>query len=347
MPTKVFDAFTRLDASDVNAYLANKSISNNLINGAFDIWQRGTTFSATTASTFTSDRWMSNPGGDNTTISRQTGNPSISSGNFALRYQRDLGRTNTNNKFLAQSLPNLDSAQLVGKTVTLSFWAKKGANYSQVDSGLTVFLYSSTGTDQNFITVALTGQVTVATSTVTLDTTLERYSVTGTVPSNATQVHAVFRMTPVGTAGANDWYELEGVQLEEGTVANDFRRNANSIQGELAACQRYYVRATGPGSQRFFHNSGAYTSNTNCFIGLGFPVEMRVAPTSVESGGTLGLWEFPGDKGITGLALTAGVASTKTLYVTVTVSSGGVAGKFVHLQALGDASAFLAFSAEL
>jgi hypothetical protein len=42
MPRKVFEAFTRLDASDVNAYLVNKPITNAIINGAFDIWQRGT-----------------------------------------------------------------------------------------------------------------------------------------------------------------------------------------------------------------------------------------------------------------------------------------------------------------
>jgi hypothetical protein len=90
-------------------------------------------------------------------------------------------------------------------------------------------------------------------------------------------LEVTFRQTGV----SSDPWELNlwGVQLEAGSVATPFRRNANSIQGELAACQRYFY-ALAPTVN---HVEGvAYASSTtNIRAGVFLPTSMRSNPTLV------------------------------------------------------------------
>jgi hypothetical protein len=255
---------------------------NFVINGGMDIWQRGTSISlaASAPATYLSDRWCATTGANQaTTVSRQvTGDTTnLPFVQYALRYQRNSGQTGTTGNYLSSSLESFNSIPLAGKTVTYSFYARKGANYSPTSSALDFGLYSGTGTDQNF-QGTYTGIAAVATSTATLTTTWQRFSVTGTVASTATELAASFLYTPTGTAGAADYYEVTGVQLEVGSVATQFSRAGATIQGELAACQRYYYRMTGAGTLGF----AASTTIADAI----FPTPpMRVAPTALDQSG--------------------------------------------------------------
>jgi hypothetical protein len=162
-----------------------------------------------------------------------------------------------------------------------------------LSSNLQVFLQSGTGTDQ-FYWTGFTGDTQVGTitlSTSTLTTTWQRFVFTGTVPSTATQLNIQINKTSTGTAGATDYAEITGVQIDLGTytasTAPTFRRAGGTIQGELAACQRYYYRISDPAGTQLYtaitvlHDNSAQNSTTVYGV-TSNPVPMRTTPTSTE-----------------------------------------------------------------
>jgi len=76
-------------------------------------------------------------------------------------------------------------------------------------------------------------------STAALTATWQRFTATATVSALATQLGVIFFSSPTGTAGANDYWEVTGVQIDLGSVALPFRTAYGTIAGELAACRRY------------------------------------------------------------------------------------------------------------
>jgi hypothetical protein len=268
-------------------YSATPSASNPIINSAFQIAQRGT--SGFTANGFTLDRWFIN-GAANMTLSRQatsdtTNLPFIQ---YCARIARTAGSTSTVPREFTQSLESVNAIPFAGKTVTVSFYARAGANYSSTSNALSLTLVSGTGTDQNRGATAYTGEAYPASVTATLTTTWQRFSATGTVAATATELAIYNVSTPTGTAGANDYYEITGVQIDIGSVALPFRTYAATIQGELAACQRYCnqntmdTTTTGEVVVAIGNQVGAANTAANyCYP---YPVQMRVKPTITMTG---------------------------------------------------------------
>jgi len=266
---------------------------NALINGAMDIWQRGTSI-AVAASTqpYTADRWtVSTFANEACTVSRQATADTINLPNiqYALRFQRNAGQTGTSLMGLVQSLETINSIPFAGKTVTLSFYARAGANYSATSSLLSAYIFSGTGTDENRLSAPYTGNTQVALTSPALTTTWQRFTVTGTVPATATELSPYFTFTPTGTAGVNDYFEITGVQLELGSTATTFSRAGGSIGQELSLCQRYYQKsytqlATVPtnvsqiGIPFVILGSGTVAAGAY-FAWISFATPMRVGPT--------------------------------------------------------------------
>ena len=252
---------------------------NAVINGGFDIWQRGTSFAvpSTSTSSMIADRWNVFRGATGSTASRQvtgdtTNLPNIQ---YCLRFQRDSGNTSTANLNLIQNLETVNSIPFAGKTATLSFYARAGANYSATSNALIVLLRSGTGTDQNFLN-GYTGVNDVISGTATLTTTWQRFTFSGTVPTTATELAIQIQENPTGTAGANDWFEVTGVQLEIGSAATPFARAGGSIGGELALCQRYFYAVNRNLVNRII---GQVISTNRAIPVLMFPVPMRTTPS--------------------------------------------------------------------
>jgi hypothetical protein len=330
---------------DYNAFQYGR---NAIINGGFDIFQRGDTTEVLAATSyFPADRWNARRTsffGSGVTFTR-TANPGVQGLNNSLRSRRNTGTTATNGVELFHSLEIRDSVQLQGETVTLSFYARKGADYSVVGSTLTVGVFTGTGTTSDrSLRDGFTNQAQPMSLTATLTTDWERFTVTGTLASGINQVGLLFASGPfVGTAGANDWFEITGVQLEAGPAATPFRRNAPSIQAELAACQRYYQRY---GGKNVFEpmSLGFAASTTSFRAGFKLTTTMRIAPTSVGFS-SVSITDDAAGYGLTALVFDQAGADFCSL--TGTVASGLTQFRPYRMYANNSLSAFVDFSAEL
>jgi hypothetical protein len=322
---------------------------NAIINGGMDIWQRGTSISASASTApYNADRWQINLGANQaSTISRQaTGDTTNLPGiQYCARVQRNSGQTGTGAFYFVQSLETANSIQYAGKTVTLSFYARAGANFSPTSSYLTSYVYYGTGTDQN-ITGSYTGAVGLGGQNNTLTTTWQRFTMTVSIASTATELALFFAISPTGTASTNDYFEITGVQLELGSVATPFSRAGGTIQGELAACQRYYYRAFTSTGTAGPVGPGHYYNSTQAWATITFPVSLRTTPTLDSSTGS-GYYQWVINNAAQ-YATSVGINDVNVNCCTIrntsmTGLSGGQAGTFL----VNASGAYLGFSAEL
>ena len=340
-------------ASGLQWQAPSAPLQNPVLNSAFQVWQRGTSVAVgTTTNAYTADRWNLQTGGNQAcTVSRQATNdttnlPSIQ---YCARVQRNSGQTGTGAQGFANSFESINSIPFAGKTVNVSFYARAGANYSPTSSILQVNLYYGTGTDQNINVAGYTGVAAVIQENKTLTTTWQRFTTTAqTVSTSATELALQFAFTPTGTAGTNDYFEITGVQLEVGSVATPFHTFSTTIQGELAACQRYYWReiADATATNAVFVPSASVKNSTTMISQVQFPVTMRVAPTSLDANNLAFVNYAESFLAITSPAINS-LSNTKDGCLVYGTISGGTAGHTGSVRSNGSSAGYLGFSAEL
>jgi hypothetical protein len=193
------------------------------------------------------------------------------------------------------------------KYVTLSFWAKAGASYSAASSFLTSQIVRGIGTDGtvgNF-----TSDTPISFTDHVLTTSWKRFTVTtaAVVPTTTNQLGIKFTFTPTGTAGASDYFDITGVQLETGTAPSDFE--FLDIGEELARCQRYYYQM-GPSSASLqTYGAGFMNNATTANLLVSFPQTMRTATTTMTTSG------IPGNYAVATANLLTTVTSNPSLNV--------------------------------
>ena len=248
---------------------------NFLINGGFDIWQRGT--SSGSAGYQTADRWYQNASNTTTFAQETTTIP----GDSRFAFKMTAGATAS--MWIQQPIETLNAVRLAGKTIAVA--ADVSASTS---TGMTINVYSSTTVDNtaagswgSAITPTSGGTGTAVSGSFT------RISGTYAIPSTAKSV--MVQVITTSTAASGVVVYVGNVQAEIGSTATPFSRAAGTLQGELAACQRYYTKsartATAPGDGNNYDTDGIYATNaTHSTTGMltqffAFPVSMRVAPT--------------------------------------------------------------------
>jgi hypothetical protein len=278
------DVFSASDINDTNgtlnllgssvAYAAGK---NRIINGDFEVWQRGTSISVAAGSNvFTSDRWQAFIVGTTCTASRQTFTPGAApvAGYEGEFFHRIATGASTTYYELQQRIE--DVRTLAGQTATYSFWAK-------ATNAHTAAVYIN----QNF-GVSGSANVGTASQNISLTTSWQRFTLTFSIPSiSGKTVGASSYINPfiyyVSGTVANTSIDIWGVQLEQGSTATAFQTATGSIQGELAACQRYYWRQTTAGGDACA--TGAFYDSTRFIIVMPLKQTMRVTPTFSSSAG--------------------------------------------------------------
>lgn len=328
------------------AYLADgaaKGYRNKLLNGDFQVWQRGTSFTDPTgiANMYCADRWASFRG--SWTAGITTTQQNVQTNSSSIRVQRNNTNASTATMQLNQSLETVDVKKLAGKTVTLQLKALKGANFSAASSNLTVQLIYGTGTDGN-LGSGFTAQAVAGTLAATLTTTNTQFSLTAAIPSNATQLAVQFSYTPVSSALAADYFEVTDVQLEESPIATPFERRSYGL--ELSLCQRYFVRLVDKTGNHSI-GTGVAISATAMQLHRYFGVEMRIPPALTLSGAANFICiNSTGGTAGAATSITLGLTKSNCVRFDVTVGSGLVAGNSASCQSQ-NTSATLDLSSEL
>jgi hypothetical protein len=311
-------------------YTAGTVQSNPVLNSAMQVWQRGTSVAVTgNTVAYTTDRWQLQTAvaGLNTTISRQVTGDTTNLPNvqYCARVQRNSGVTANGFISFQYSQETINTIPFVGKTATLSFYVRAGANFSATSNSFGYQLRTGTGTDQNI--TAYTGVANPIDTTVTLTTTWQRVTATVAIPTSVTEMGINFYYLSTGTASTNDYFEVTGVQIDIGSVALPFRTYAATIQGELAACQRYLPASKYDTSISVI--AGGYSPSTNSVnMIFPFPVQTRVAPTGLTlSSATHINWASTGNNAVTAgvFGYSSTLAGAVTLTVTATSGQAGFA----------------------
>ena len=250
--TTVIDNNKKLSNLDI---VPNSSFMfrNKIINGNFDIWQRGT--SQTSSGYGSADRWFNIHSGSTKTASQQAFNLGQTDvpGNskYYLRHVVSSVAGDPNYCIAMQKIEGVDT--LAGQTATLSFWAKADSNKNIATEFLQYF--GTGGSPSTLVN-------TIGVTTHNLTTSWQKFTATVAVPSisgktlgsngdDRLELNFWFgagsnfhsRTNSLGQPSNGTTYEVDiaQVQLEEGTVPTPFEHRP--IGTELALCQRYYEKS--------------------------------------------------------------------------------------------------------
>jgi len=330
--------------------MGSSFLRNRLINGGMQVAQYGTSAAPTVANfTYSMDRFFCaiNSGTSGYTVTQLSqANTGLSGFYNALRYQRNSGQTNTTTMAFGQTIETANCYDLAGQTVTLSFWARAGANFSAASSQITARVATGTGTDQGSAG-AYNGTWTGYAQTntvVTITTSWVRYSIAVTIPSGVNEIQILFYWAGVGTAGTNDYADFTGIQFEPGPVATPFERKL--YDQVLIDCQRYYYRHTSSGSFTQF-GVGVCTSTTAILVNVPLPVTMRVPPTAIDYAAVGNFVVFDGVANTTLTGISLSYVGQNSAGVSGTVASGLTQTRPAMFEANGASTAYIGFNAEL
>lgn len=257
------------------------SYPNLVINGDFQVWQRGTSITSTGGSPdYTADRWAMTRAVGTQIVSRQLAG--LTGFQYCMRVARSAADALTNTLYTVQSCETINSIPFAGQLVTISLWARTSATFPGT---LSVNVQYGSGVDEGPLAAYTAPQATFIGFTVPVpNTTWAFFQGSALCPAGATEIKVYFSWAPPAAAAAGTYYELTGIQVEVGSVASPFQ--LVPFADSLRTCQRYYqkslpygtVPAAGAGgaggAQYIVNRAGVQFDESQVCL----PVVMRITP---------------------------------------------------------------------
>jgi hypothetical protein len=322
---------TYTDGSNQPSASSPYVLKNRLVNGSFAIDQRNAgasqTFTAAAAIAYTADRWYGSCTGANITGQRVAG---TSPNQYAYRFTGAASNTGT---LFGQRIESFNTYDLISTTVTGSVTLKSSSITS-----VTWTAYYANSSD------TFSSKTSIATGTLTINSTATRYSFSFDAGANAGNGIAIEFTT--GALTATNTLQYENAQIEIGSTATPFERRL--YNQELANCQRYYYKLFPNASAKALGACALNVSTTVNNTVTTFPTPMRTRPTALEQTGTASNYQVRSGSGTTACSAVPAFGSSETEFALTdfTVASGLTAGQ-AAIGRTASTSAFLAWSAEL
>ena len=288
------EALLRADTTRQQQEILGIGRRNIVMNGGFDVWQRGTsvTKSSNSYNNFTADRWSAYFAG--TYTQQQT---TLPNGDYVNYFRGVLGTTGSNRININHFIENGNSI-MSGKYVTVSFWLACDRPGSQVN----IKLQTTSGT-------SFTSYTLIANKYITTERDWKKYEITfhcsNDLGNNSARPHGLLEFD-----GADaDWpngstFEIAQVQIEVGRASTPFEYR--SYGEELALCQRYFEKLATNGENDANRYNGIAWATNNMNVFIPFQVAKRVAPTvAISHNGEVftGNWETADGSAVTGTGL--------------------------------------------
>lgn len=254
-----------------------------------------------------------------------------------------------NGNFTVNQRSYVSASSLSSGTYGFDRWKSNAAGttltFTSAPYGQTVTINSTGGITQ------IVEQANVGAGTYVLSwsgtATARIYNVGATPPSYAA---SPVTFTADGLANVQIDFTASGgtktcglVKLEIGSTPTNFVFAGNTIQGELAACQRYYWRSSATNNANTFYGFGVANSSTNAQILIYNPVSMRVNPTSLEFS-TVRCADDANYYNISSVTIDQAGQLVSNINCAIT---GATANRPMRMLANSSTSSYLALSAEL
>jgi Zn finger protein HypA/HybF involved in hydrogenase expression len=251
---------------------------NLFLNGAFDVWQRLVTIAPaptpaalTTSYAFSgTDRWLLKCAGTWTTgcpvPQQSTANPQ----NALAPYSLLLSGTPANGASELAIAQRVES--IYAKSLLAAGYLSVSVQVQSTVQQLIVEFYTADSADVfTSVTLFNTTTLTLASSPSSF-TLVKLEGVAVPAAAAARGIEVRFRFGNYATLGIAQDLTVTQFVLTADQLVGNFRRVGDSVEGEVAACQRYYYQTA--------NNilSTGYFDNNNAYLPLYFPVRMRVTP---------------------------------------------------------------------
>ena len=292
-----------------------QAVRNPIINGAMEIWQRGTTFAAAANGAYTADRWKWRQVGTTAvvTVNRSTNVPTVAQAGVLFNYSLEVDVTTADAAVAAGDIAILETdiegynwRHFAQRTFIVSFWVRDtitGSHYlalantseDTVNNINYLGAYTITSSDTwEYKTVQVTASPSAGTWNYTngIGLRLKFILMAGTNYNGATEgqwngggSQAVANSPANSLSNTANFFRITGVKLELGSVATPIQYVP--FEEELMRCMRYYQKsfayATAPVQNAGLSTGAAAwyapaTATASAMYSLHFPVRMRTVP---------------------------------------------------------------------